>query len=214
MLCRCISVPSLTPPSRLPFSPVLGRSHPHQPQALPEPADWPGGDRQAQWGHEYKGILVSVDSYMNLQTEAVKVNRKCRVPQAEVSEGDIQDAGLFPYPRLGEESLRYWPMEGPEPAPSHRLPRTGKPCRPEGHPHFGFLLQGACQSHCQDNIISVNCAAGDLVAIVSRWAACNISGCGLLRGCKEPGLQYLGGGGLLKPIISFSDDQLLVCKLE
>ncbi|KAG0717610.1 hypothetical protein GWK47_008000 [Chionoecetes opilio] len=45
------------------------------------------------------------------QTEAMPVSRECRVPQAEAGESDIQDAGLFPYPRLGEESLRYWPME-------------------------------------------------------------------------------------------------------
>jgi len=41
--------------------------------------------------------------------------------------------------------------------------------RAEGHPHFCFLIQGACQSHCQDNNIGVNCADEDLlVATVSN----------------------------------------------
>jgi len=50
---------------------------------------------------------------------------------------------------------------------AERLPCT------DGHPYFNFLLQGACQSHCQDNNISVNCADEDfLVSSVGSMQHC------------------------------------------
>jgi len=82
--------------------------------------------------------------------------------------------------------------------------------RAKGHPHFIFLVQGACQSHCLDDNIGVDSADGDLaVASVSGvLAACSImrlsaSSCvhGVVLWCPEDG-------------ISLHDDQLLVCNLE
>jgi len=71
-----------------------------------------------------------------------------------------------------------------------RLPRT------DGHPYFNFLIRGACQSHCQDNNISVNCAMR--IFLRAAWAACNIMR--LLASSWLPGLraELSRSGGLLK----------------
>jgi len=85
--------------------------------------------------------------------------------------------------------------QGPEPEQSHGLQRRGKT---GGHPYFNFLFLGACQSHCQDNNISVNCADEDFL-VSSAWAACNImrlSASSWLQGARA---EVCRSGGFLKP---------------
>jgi len=108
----------------------------------------------------------------------------------------------------------YTLSQGPEPEQSHSLLRRGKtsPYFPiKTYPYFNFLLQGACQSHCQDNI-SVNCADEDFL-VSSVGSMQHYTTVDLFVVARSQGWSTQKRW-LSQAIISFSDDQLLVCKLE
>ena len=82
----------------------------------------------------------------------------------------------------------------------------------EEHPHFIVLCQGACQSHCENDNISVNSADDDLVV---ASVSCMQHHAGVRFFVVAWGQTCdIRERWLAQDSISIRDDQLLLCKLE